>query len=254
MNHGFNLEEAKKDITEEDFSLGGGKIYEDVLVESGNWTPYLPAHELQNKNNLETMNCVAYGTQNCLELLMCRKFGVCGLDYSERYTGILAETTPQGNTPNKVAQTIRHNGVILESALPFSEEINTWEEYYAPKPMTGGYTWAGAGWLKKHTFFHEWLTPSKDELMRALKCSPVGISVEAWKARNGLYYSDGAPNHWVALIGYEEGRFWWVEDQYEPFIKKLEWDYPFQMAKVYFVEEIKVKKNILSRLWAGIIS
>ena len=36
------------------------------------------------------------------------------------------------------------------------------------------------------------------------------------------------------------------------FIKLLEWDYPFQMAKVYFVEEIKVKKTLFQRFWGGL--
>ena len=67
---------------------------------------------------LETMNCTVYGTLNAIETMISRIFHV-EPNYSERFIGVLAGTTQGGNSPHKVAETIRKAGLVPDSALPF---------------------------------------------------------------------------------------------------------------------------------------
>jgi hypothetical protein len=69
------------------------------------------------------------------------------MNYSDRYIAILSDTTESGNSPHKVAETIRKWGLINEYELPFDSEIDSWEKYYSPKPMTEHYTNMGKKFL-----------------------------------------------------------------------------------------------------------
>jgi len=153
QDHGF-----RPDIIEpEHYILGGKQIPEEILQKDGQWDEYLPEEELQQRNGLEVMNCVAYGTLNCIEVLMLRLFGR-RVNKSERYIGVMADTQPTGNTPQRVIEIIRKEaGLIEETLLPFDETIDTWQKYYSPKPMTTRYIRKGKKWLKKYEVKHEWL-------------------------------------------------------------------------------------------------
>lgn len=239
------------DIKPEDYIFGGyTKISAMPLVDHGQWDFFLPEAENQKKNGLETMNCTVYNTLQCLEILFNRKFGI-KKDYSERFGGITAETTLNGNQPHKVIEAVRKVGLLEDSILPFSDDIDTWDKYYSPKPMTNDLLEKAGEILKKYEIGHEWvltgspITYKQEVLKEALRFSPIGVSVVAWKERNGLYFKEkGEPdNHWTVLYGFEDGKKWLIFDSYDGHKKELEWNYDFTFAKRYSIEEKAVNLN-----------
>jgi hypothetical protein len=239
QNHGFIAD----DLAPEQYVMGGyTKLAGIPVLPGGHWTPYIPTDdELQERNGLETMNCSNYGTLNCLETLLYKKYTL-RFDGSERYTGVMTGTTPEGNSPHKVIETIRTDcGLIAEQYLPFDQHIHVWEEYYAPNPMSAFLLKMGKEFLTQWQIGHEWVFTSgalkdkQQKLLEALQYSPIGVSVDAWQEDNGLYVKDvGADdNHWVMLYDYVEGEYWNILDQYDNTHKKLAWDYDFRFAKRY---------------------
>lgn len=239
-------------ITETDYILGSKKLPEKIIRSDGQWDNFLPVNEIQRKL-IETMNCSCYGTLNALETFHKALYSI-EHNWAERYIGIIANTTTQGNSPHKVAEVIRKTaGLIPETELPFNNSIKSWAEYYSPKPMTQKYLDIGKEWLEKYEFLHEYVfvdttanyTYKQKLLMKALQYSPLGVSVMAWQHRNGRYYKNPSQrdNHWCCLYGYVKGNYWKVFDSYDNTHKRLEWDYNFNFVKRYHLK--KKKKGII---------
>jgi len=254
VGHGFQPDT----ITDENYIFGGyTKLPEEILQPNGQWDEFLPEIEFQERNGLETMNCVVYGTLNALEALFKRLFKR-EINKSERYIGVMAETTPAGNSPQKVIEIIRKTaGLIDEEILPFDSSINTWKEYYSPDPMTDNFIKIGKKWLQDYSVQHEWVFKPGDKnkqnkLKDALKYSPVGVSVYAWmEDKNGLCYKPAGveDNHWVMLYGWDK-RGWKVFDHYDDTFKKLKFDYDFGFAKRYYLKKNKSEaENKKRSIW-----
>ena len=244
MNYGF----IPDDQMLEDWVFGASAVSEEPILPDGDWTSHLPEKEIQRLHGLETMNCTVFGTLNAIESLFHKITGL-NINYSERFIGVLANTTRYGNTPHNVARTITACGVIADKHLPFSEDIDTWDKYYSPKPMTKQYIEIGEEWLQYWNFYHEWVfTPSlkkspeeKQNLIKdALKYSPLGVSVKAWKSKDGVYLKDkgDVDNHWCMLYK-QDDEYNYVYDSYDNTVKKLTLDYDFQYAKRYAL----IRKN-----------
>ncbi|MFP5263744.1 MAG: hypothetical protein ACLGJB_17830 [Blastocatellia bacterium] len=246
-------------IEPDHYIFGGSSIPDEVLQSTGQWGEFLPKDEFQRNNSFDSQNCSNYGTQNPIEILMKYKFGG-DYDYSERYLGVMSRTTEEGNSPHKVAETIRkESGLIPESMLPFDASIKTWEQYYSPKPMIEPYLSVGNKFREDYIFLHEWVfidnNPNKVGLIKeALKRSPLGIAVYAWLYGEDCYIKPkGAQdNHWVCLYGYEEGKYWLIFDQYDSTHKKLAWNFDFSCAKRYYVAkkltEVQVQDNLKQQI------
>ena len=234
MNYGY-----REDVIQEDHYVSG-MIPAQVLQPGGQWLFNLPENEVQSRGDLETQNCTNYGTLSALEILCRRKYGITH-NFSERYTGVLTGTTPEGNSPHKVIETIRkYTGVIPESDLPFTNSIKTWDQYYSG--VTFGLKLKGISWLRDWEVQHEWVLNGevdnwREALKEALKYSPVGIAVHAWHEEGGVFIRTGPDNHWCVLVGYMEGKYWIVYDSYDKHIKKLSWDYSFTRAKRYHIDK-----------------
>jgi len=263
-NYGF-----KQDAIEpENYFLGASPIPEEVLQADRDWTPHLPAVEIQNENGVETYNCTSFGTLNCIETLMRRKFGG-HYDYSDRYLGTMAGTGNGGNSPHVVAETIRNaSGLIPDDKLSFTLEILSIDQYYSPKPMEAHLIRLGKQWLEQYEFKHEWVFKPSDtldekqkKLMTALTFSPIGVSVHAWRRNGELFTKPNGvgDNHWVMLYGAVDGQYWLVFDHYDQEVKKLEWNYDFGCAKRYWVNKLEptrivIKKpSFLASLWAWLV-
>lgn len=238
-------------ITPDNYIFGSGQLLSKIIRPDGNWSAFLPQSEIQLRNGLETMNCTVYGTLNAIEILYKAQFNK-DENFSERFIGVLAETSKNGNSPHKVAEVIRKKGLIDDGWLPFRDEINEWDEYYSPKPMI--YTELGEKWLKMNEFGHDWVftegtVKSKQEkLLEALKHSPVGASVFAWPdPKKGLYSKNknDEDNHWITIFNAEEGEYWEIFDHYDDIKKKLVWNYDFSFAKRYSLS----KKNENEASW-----
>ncbi len=241
----LNIQEVPNNFIEtpifaDEYIFGANsKIQGDILKADGDWRSYTPTFEDQFKYGVESMSCTVYGTLNAIEILMREKFDFVE-DYSERFTSTLAGTTKTGNSPHRVAEVIRAKGLIDETLLPFSSNINTREEYFAP--ISNGLKREGKKWLKQWTFSHDWVITrdtrkeEKNELLTdALKFSPVGVSVYGWADDNGIYVKAGNDNHWTLLVAGDKN-YWYVLDSYAPYIKKLSKDYDFGFAKRFSLD------------------
>lgn len=254
-NYGLVFEET----AEEDYVVGGLKSApQEVLVENGDWRPYLPAGEEQRKGEIETNACVSFALLNALEILVKRKFNA-EINKSERYTAIVSDTTSAGNSPKKVAQSFRDYGVIDDYFLPFNAGIS-YDVFFSPKPMTKQYLDIGEEWKSKWNFRYEYIfnqvggriNDKQKLLMENLKHSPVPISVLAWiyDEQKKLYTKPaGTPdNHEVVLVAYEEGKKWFIFDSYPEsegdFIKELDWDYDFTTAQKIWLEKQTTPEQI----------
>jgi len=167
------------------------------------------------------------------------------MNYSERFTAIMSETDPNsGNSPHRVAESIRENGLVEEKDLPFSEDIKTPEQYYQPDPMRTSLLVKGKRWTKQYLFKHEWvwngnpLVAEKVRLLKeALKRSPVGASVYAWNCdANGIYQKSGEDNHWVCIYGWND-HGWKIFDSYTNSYKLYSFDADISMAKLYWLSK-----------------
>lgn len=242
QNHGFIAPE----IVPEDYMLGGySKLPTEVLQENRDWSPWVQPDELQKKRDLETYNCTNYGTNNAVEILLARKYGV-GVNWSERFTGVNSGTTKNGNTPKNAAETIRKQGMIEEGLLPFDDSITTWEEYYSPNPMPAHLKNKGKQWIKRYDFGYEYVfmpdeSGKAEKIYEALTYSPVCASVVAWIQGDGEFYvkDRGQPDtHWTVVCGCKKKEYFEIADSYPPFRKRVPWDYDFGFAMRYDIAAI----------------
>ncbi len=236
INHGYIKDERKP----EDYIFGASSLSQEILQEDGQWDKFLPPDDFQCERGVETYNCSGYGTAACLEILMRRLFNAPA-SYSERYIGICAGTNPEkgGNSPQTVIETIRKKcGVIPDEMLPFAESIKSVEEYYTPKPMSADLLNMGITWLKKYKVSHEWVKNGDPESMKqALKLSPLGAAVYAWRiGPNGYYIRGGEDTHWICIYGYVDGQYWKCFDSYDQTHKKLDWNFGFSSVKRYHID------------------
>lgn len=228
--------------------LGDGSMNPPILQLDGDWTPFIPVDDLQNKNGLETENCTSYGTLHAIGTLGNREFNTPTSKpfqalFSERYTGVMTNTTPSGNDPQKVSELIRTTcGLVPQVFLPFDSTITSWRQYYSPNPMSYALYAAGAHWLKKYRFQHQWITLPGDsqqvvrnKMKTALQYSPLGASVFAWSQHaDGYYYSDQPYfNHWIEIIKLNPDGSTRIFDSYDKTIKTLEPNFVFGQIKGY---------------------
>lgn len=234
------------EITPDQYIFGAGNVGLAVIQEDGNWGPLLPIEESQNKGKFETYNCTAFGTTNAIELLLYKLTGERH-NYSDRWVGIIAGTKAPGNDPHKVAEAIRKYGLIPEEMLPFSDDLQTVDEYYSFKGANEEACYrAGREWLAKYDFKHEWtFTPGQpiveqvQNMKVALKGSPQCVAVYAWAStQNDIYYKNGPENHWTTVYNIDD--YMKVFDSYAPYKKNVE--HTLQFCKRYSI----TKKNELT--------
>lgn len=247
IGHGFI---APKEILSEEHIFGSVSLFDEILVDDGNWKEYLPLGELQKRKGFDTYGCTIYNTLQPIEIVMKKKFGL-SQDFSERFVYIGTNTVPPGNNPHIVAEWIRKNGLIQENLLPFNDNIDNLEKYNYPNPLSPGLIQNGKDWVSKYDFGHQWIfqndlsAKEKNEILKeALRRSPIAVSVKGWQQQNEIYVKEEGDNdnHWTNLIYYDDESYPIILDSYEPFIKKLDKNYDFGYAKKYHV----LKKYIIS--------
>src|SRR5690606_31558635 len=186
---------------------------------------------------VETYNCTAFGWTNLIEMVL-KKLGY-DFNYSDRALGIMAGTYPPGNTPHKVGETIRKNGLVYESVLPFNE-VSTVDEYYKKELVTDEIKSEAKKWLSFVEFGHEWVfTPEhdpkeqRDRIKEALTYSPLGVSVYAWVQNGDVYVKPHGTrdNHWCTLVNVENDGRYKIFDSYDNTTKYLSPDFTFDWCK-----------------------
>ena len=138
--------------------------------------------------------------------------------------------------------------MLDEEDYPFPRKqrdpVFDWDDFYAE--ISPGLKKIAKDFLKKYQIKYEWVMTSKEQTIDALQYAPLQVTVRAWyKNDDGLYYNnDNVFNHAVVLVGYETNKHWIIFDSYEPYIKKLEWNYRFgNGALKYYLGEL-TKENM----------
>ena len=246
-NYGLKL--VPRDPLDYEHQLGSSKIHKEIRQPDGQWTDDVPEGEIQQRSGFESFSCVSFGTLNIAEILQWVKFGIRS-NYSDRFLSTMSETTDQGNDPKKVVDTFRHAGSVPETDWPFTNEIDTFDKFHAPIPPSVRNT--GLRWLKDYEIGYEWVTTTPENLMEELKYSPLGIAVEAWQEKDGLYYGGENPNHFTCLVGFVKDKHWIVYDSYPTtggsYLKNLTWDYSFKIVMSYSLKKKEKKENWFQEL------
>lgn len=230
------------------YFLGAGLVPQVVLQPNSDWADSLPETEKQQRQ-FETFNCTSFNTLNAIEMLMFKKFGQ-RVNYSDRWVGIVAGTSAQkgGNDPHVVCEAIRKNGLIPEEMLPYSNDLQSADEYYSFKGRDeDACRRAGKEWLKQYDFKHEWVfdksQPLDEKILnmkQALKYSPLALSVYAWSVKDGVYWKAGAENHWTSKFA--QPKLSKIFDSYDPFIKDV--DQNFSYCKRFSIEKQATQQEI----------
>ena len=110
MNYGLQIKSKRPT----DYFLGA--LNETEINPSGDWENFLPIKEYQNLG-VETMACVTFSALNCLETLYNFKYKK-EINWSDRFTAKMANTTHRGNWMTIVGDSIRHDGLVLEEDYP----------------------------------------------------------------------------------------------------------------------------------------
>lgn len=235
-------------VIDKDYIFGGyGSLGGDILQPTGQWLAFVPQGESQRNFGFDPQGCVSWGTENAVEILLRRIYGQTD-NFSDRFLAKVSETTTSGNSPQKVSEALRKKGVPYEAQWPITEDINSWDEFYAdiPQPIQ---TMALA-FTAEFSFQHEYVGTSPAQLKESLKYSPLGVAVSAWEQDGPYYVSNFPNNHWCVLVGYKDNDYWIVYDSYPEsegdYIKHLAWNYDFSVAKRYKITQ-QVEK--LSNSW-----
>jgi len=275
----------------------GGSMDRAVLMPSGDWSQLAYDWQELQSPYFETMACVTFGTLHALEmlhhqrtisasLLTEKKIGSAGdpagssgeplnraggqlaanaalRRNSDRFIATLSGTTANGNTPQKVCETIRKKGLLSEAHLPVTPEINTWNKFYTG--VTDRLKGEALRYLDSYKMGHEWVfqngvpTDVQKQLIReALKHSPVGVSVYAWAEHavsegdsrgSSVYVSPKGvnQNHWCLVVRVNDDGSYVVLDQYEPFMKTLHEDFRFGVAKSWEIQD--AEKSWWMKIW-----
>lgn len=190
----------------EDYIAGGAsKIKYEVRNASGNWAQFLPPGEHQYSNRGDSMSCVTYSALNSIEMQEKLLTGK-QVDYGDRWTAKRSGTTSQGNYLYTVADTIRAEGLVLESDYPHPGSY-TFSEFMAPipEPLSTQLLAKGKLWLQKWDIQYEWINVTADSFRYHLKQAPIQIVI---------------PGHAVASILCEADIASYF-DTYEPYVKKV---------------------------------
>jgi len=109
-----------------------GALPYEVINPTGEWRNFTPPGENQFSNHADSMACVTFSALNVLETQYKFLTGQ-KINFSDRFIAKLSGTTPQGNSIQKVLDTIRKYGLVLEADYPTPASF-TWDEYYADIP------------------------------------------------------------------------------------------------------------------------
>lgn len=232
-------------IKQEDYLFGAdNEIGGLVLKLDGQWLDCLPPGEKQFNYGFEPAACASFGTLNAIEILLRNDYQDIE-NFSDRFLAKMSGTTKAGNSPQTVAETLRHNGVCFQAQWDITPDLTDWDKWYAEIPQS--IKTLAQQFPAEYYFTHEYVTTGATTLKSALQYSPLGITVSAWDKdpATGLYVSTFPNNHWVVLVGYKDQEYWIVYDTYDEngdFVKHLAWNHEFQIAKRYSIT-IQVKKN-----------
>jgi len=244
----------------------GGEVLKKVLIKNGDFSPYRPDGELQRRSNgTETMACVTFSAMNCIETIInyfiylvnsnqaenyqieivriFREFNLIKNDkanFSDRYIAKLSGTTSNGNNQQRVANAIRHYGLVSEDDWGW---VSGWNEYY--KDIPNEIIAKGQRLLKYIEFNYEWVIPSHFSGSR--QYGPIQTSVYAgfgWGSSLIYRFTTTSRNHAVTSDYEKTSSYSGIFDSYDPFDKKVSWDSPIGSGMLYTIHLKDISFNI----------
>lgn len=241
------------EIKDTDYLFGSAQVVGEVLRPDGDWRPYLPPEELQRRNGVESSACFIEAQQHSLATIQEEQFGIKDQNYSARFNLNFASASPSGGDPLKGAQTFRDYGLIPDSLLPFSSDIESWEEFNSFKGgdkslcLKTGKEWRG-NWEPKYDIAirrEESVQTKYKKLKEVLKYCPPLVSVFGWAEKDGVYVKppNVTDNHAVELAYIDDNSCPYIWDTYAPFLKKLEPFYNFDFGLRWTLGRKEVKKK-----------
>lgn len=245
---------------------GKNKVLGNVKVAfAENWKKHNSTGERQRRNGEETSACVSFSAANVLENILnfYRYLAVAGkaneeqrkifdvisslgfyhennqANVSDRFIAKLSRTTKNGNDQKTVWDTIRHFGLIPEKDWPF---VEGWDRYYEEIP--DDLLKKGQKFIDEIEINYEFV--KKINYLDALSYSPLQTSVFAWNGvKEGIYIKSENPlTHATTMDGYENKKYYYIFDSYEPFDKQTSWDFNFGWG---VLPTIHLKKRTLSK-------
>lgn len=236
------------------------------LNPNGDWTAYKAQDEHQSILGFDTMLCWVFSTlKPWIMLANFYGFNDFPKNIAERYVGVMADASPSGGDPHYAAEVVRTiSGVIPQEVLPWTDDIDTWPEYYHPNPMDTSIISLGAQYLKDFTFGHEWIfawgntyTPEQKAQMikDASKRGTVAYSVSGnYRVNNSGQLTKPVgeqDTHWVTHLRFD-GDIATFHDQYDPFERQLEKNYDHNAAKLYFLS--RNTNPVIPSFWQTVIN
>ncbi|MFP5260999.1 MAG: hypothetical protein ACLGJB_03735 [Blastocatellia bacterium] len=219
---------------------------------TGDWTAALPSDELQVGLYFDSMACVSFSACNTLETqlnYLKDRLSVDSLqwlhdkgyfdangkfNFSDRFIAKMSGTTQQGNSMQKVADTIRNCGLVPENVwpAPFRQQNPpfTWSEYYKEIPQEVKNL--GLEFKARFDVAYEFVYTEQDKHQ---KQSPLQVVVATCSGWNDppVASCPNQPNHAVMQVNNSKV----IYDHYNPFKKQLASDYKIYYWMKYVVTE-----------------
>ncbi len=236
-------------------------IAKTILVPNLDWKPWKGKHEIQFVNGNEpydTLFCVTYSALGiivmilnyCIEkglipeedLQWLKDEGYIGadgkIDFSERFTGTLGETTNQGAYQFKIAQAIKNYGLIPQKDLELADNF---KDNIDKKFISEANYAKGEEWKKRFYVNWEWIF----DIFDALQYSPVQVIVRFanYSYPEEILTPTGTPNHSVAGVftatNYDE-----IRDTYWQEFKRYAKTHTFSMMAFNITFLNKINMNV----------
>ncbi len=227
-----------------------------VLMPSGDWRSFLPPEERQNKNGIETSACYVEASQHTIATIEEATLGETDNNYSAWFNALLSDGSPEGGDPIRAADSFRHDGLVTEEAMPFSDTLKSWNDFHSWLGVNEKVTREEAKQylVKKGLSFDLVIERSYSletkyrNLREALKYSPCPISVYG-EIQGDTYIPkpDGVfDTHLVEAVYVDSDNCIWVWDTYAPFLKKLPANYNSDFGMRWAVAEKNSDEQKLS--------
>jgi hypothetical protein len=259
-NRGVIIETRKTDY----FVGGESSITYQELNPNGDWSLSLPSTELQWAFDFDTMACVTFAALNSIEIQInymiknglispenLAKLNAWGFidangefNCSDRFTAKVSGTTKQGNSGQRVWDSIREHtsgfGLVPEAMWPWDRSKSfSWDQYYAEIPQDvldfAKKIWEVFEFKYEYVSFYACNEPMIPEMQTALKQAPLEVFTKTcnWSlpviTRCG---TDCIPNHATVIYGIDQ--YFRDYDHYKPTQKLLSLDFqvPFVLKGV----------------------
>lgn len=186
-----------------DRPIFAGTIPFAVRNPTGDWTNWLPPGERQSNSNVDTMACVSYALNHCIET---QELFLTGkkIRYSSRWLAKLSGTTTLGNYLVTVADTVKNFGLVKEESWPTPANY-TWATYYAePTPAQRQILLAeGANWLKTHKLESAPVTTSLSDILTFIQQAPLWVTIPGHAIMN-FYTQEEIVNYFDTYIPFQK--------------------------------------------------